>query len=104
MSAQRSAISDRRTANGWRIEQISPVANRSRTQGGHRMSMAAASAPDLRPASYDTATDTLLTAYDTTYAWNYGTLNEGLRDLYEKAKREQWNGTEQLKWDTQVDP
>jgi hypothetical protein len=48
--------------------------------------------------------DTILTAYDTTYAWNYGSMKEGLRDLYEKAKREQWNGTEQLAWDTQVDP
>jgi hypothetical protein len=31
-------------------------------------------------------------------------VKEGLRDLYEKAKREQWNGTEQLAWDTPVDP
>jgi hypothetical protein len=31
-------------------------------------------------------------------------VKEGLRDLYEKAKREQWNGTQQLAWDTAVDP
>ena len=31
-------------------------------------------------------------------------MKEGLRDLYEKSKREQWNGTTQLPWDTQVDP
>ena len=48
--------------------------------------------------------DTILTTYDTTYAWNYGSVKEGLRDLYEKAKRDQWNGTKQLAWDTQVDP
>jgi len=48
--------------------------------------------------------DTILTTFDTTYAWNYGSVKEGLRDLYEKAKREQWNGTQQLKWDTPVDP
>jgi hypothetical protein len=48
--------------------------------------------------------DTILTAFDTTYAWNYGSVKEGLRDLYEKAKREQWNGTLQLRWDTPVDP
>jgi hypothetical protein len=48
--------------------------------------------------------ETILTAFDTTYAWNYGSVKEGLRDLYEKAKRDQWNGTEQLAWDTQVDP
>lgn len=48
--------------------------------------------------------DTILTSFDTHYAWNYGSVKEGLRDLYEKAKREQWNGTYQLAWDTQVDP
>jgi hypothetical protein len=48
--------------------------------------------------------ETILTTFDTNYAWNYGTVKEGLRDLYEKAKREQWNGTVQLAWDTQVDP
>ncbi len=31
-------------------------------------------------------------------------MKEGLRDLYEKAKREQWNGTTQLAWDTPVEP
>ena len=31
-------------------------------------------------------------------------MKEGLRDLYEKAKRDQWNGTTQLAWDTDVDP
>jgi P-aminobenzoate N-oxygenase AurF len=48
--------------------------------------------------------DTILTSFDTSYAWNYGSVKEGLRDLYEKAKREQWNGAEQLAWDTAVDP
>jgi hypothetical protein len=45
-----------------------------------------------------------LTTFQTHYAWNYGSVKDGLRDLYEKSKREQWNGTTQLKWDTQVDP
>ena len=48
--------------------------------------------------------DTILTSFDTSYAWNYGSVKEGLRDLYEKAKREQWNGTQQLAWNTAVDP
>src|SRR6266852_3438859 len=52
----------------------------------------------------DAELETILTSFDTTYAWNYGSVKEGLRDLYEKAKRDQWNGTLQLKWDTQVDP
>ncbi len=52
----------------------------------------------------DQELETILTSFDTSYAWNYGSVKEGLRDLYEKAKREQWNGTEQLAWDTPVDP
>jgi len=48
--------------------------------------------------------ETILTSFDTNYAWNYGSVKEGLRDLYEKAKREQWNGTTQLAWGTSVDP
>ena len=48
--------------------------------------------------------DHILTSFDTSYVWNYGSVKEGLRDLYEKAKREQWNSTGQLAWDTDVDP
>jgi hypothetical protein len=52
----------------------------------------------------DEELETILTSFDSAYAWNYGNLKEGLRDLYEKAKRDQWNGTTQLAWDTEVDP
>jgi hypothetical protein len=52
----------------------------------------------------DVELETILTSFDTNYAWRYGTVKEGLRDLYEKAKRDQWNGTTQLAWDTAVDP
>jgi hypothetical protein len=52
----------------------------------------------------DQELETILTSFDTSYAWNYGSLKEGLRDLYEKAKRDQWNSTTQLAWDTVVDP
>src|SRR4029453_16453410 len=52
----------------------------------------------------DRELETVLTSFDTSYAWNYGSVKEGLRDLYEKSKREQWNGTTQLAWDTDVDP
>ena len=55
-------------------------------------------------AQIDQELETILTSFDTNYAWNYGSVKEGLRDLYEKAKREQWNGTTQLAWETQVDP
>jgi len=64
-----------------------------------------ATAPTLpAPSAIDQELDTLLTSFDTNYTWNYGSVKEGLRDLYEKAKREQWNGTTQLAWDTEVDP
>ena len=52
----------------------------------------------------DAELETILTSFDTSYAWRYGSVKEGLRDLYEKAKRDQWNGTTQLAWDTDVDP
>src|SRR6266849_5982184 len=54
--------------------------------------------------SMDEELETILTSFDTSYAWNYGNVKEGLRDLYEKAKRDQWNSTTQLAWDTDVDP
>jgi len=52
----------------------------------------------------DEELETILTSFDSSYVWNYGNVKEGLRDLYEKAKRDQWNGTTQLAWDTDVDP
>jgi hypothetical protein len=52
----------------------------------------------------DAELETILTSFDTNYAWNYGSVKEGLRDLYEKAKREQWNGTTQLEWTRPVEP
>jgi len=52
----------------------------------------------------DRELETVLASFDTSYAWNYGSVKDGLRDLYEKAKREQWNSTTQLAWDTHVDP
>ncbi|HUI25020.1 MAG TPA: ferritin-like domain-containing protein [Candidatus Kryptonia bacterium] len=52
----------------------------------------------------DPELETILTSFDTNYSWNYGNVKAGLHDLYEKAKREQWNGTQQLHWDIQVDP
>lgn len=63
----------------------------------------AVSAERVRP-TYPTEIDTILARYDTHYAWNYGSVKEGLHDLYEKAKANQWNGTTQLAWNTQVDP
>jgi hypothetical protein len=63
-----------------------------------------ATAPVNTIEQIDRELDTILTSVDTNYVWNYGSVKEGLRDLYEKAKREQWNATTQLAWDTEVDP
>ena len=52
----------------------------------------------------DEEIETILTSFDTSYAWNYGNVKEGLATLYEKAKNEQWDGATQLAWDTDVDP
>ena len=52
----------------------------------------------------DAELDRILTSFHTQYTWHYGSVKPGLRELYEKAKREQWNGTTQLAWDTPVDP
>lgn len=56
------------------------------------------------PQDLDEELETILTSFDSNYVWNYGSVKDGLRELYEKAKREQWNGSEQLAWDTPVDP
>ena len=61
-----------------------------------------AEAPTARATDHEL--DTVLASFDTSYVWNYGSVKEGLRDLYEKAKRDQWNGTSQLAWATPVDP
>jgi len=46
----------------------------------------------------------LPTTFDTCYTWNYEATRLELRNLYEKAKRDQWNATDQLAWSTSVDP
>jgi hypothetical protein len=66
--------------------------------------MAASSKPEDRHGAIDAELDTILTSFDSSYVWNYGDVKEGLRDLYEKSKREQWNGALELDWAITVDP
>src|SRR5437879_8691475 len=40
----------------------------------------------------------------TQYVWKYEAHKEDLRALYEKAKKEQWNGQTYLNWQISVDP
>jgi hypothetical protein len=61
--------------------------------------LAAESTPNV-----DREIEAILTSFDSQYVWNYGCVKEGLRDLYEKAKREQWNGSTELDWSIDVDP
>jgi hypothetical protein len=60
-------------------------------------------APEHVPGAAPRASEAVRTAFDTHYAWDYGSRSEGLRGLYDKAKAEQWNA-HQLPWETEVDP
>ena len=42
--------------------------------------------------------------FDATFTWDYGRDGGGLDRLYEKAKRAQWNVSDDLDWSTDVDP
>jgi hypothetical protein len=66
--------------------------------------MSTAETNSLPGTALDQELETILTSFDSNYVWNYGSVKEGLRELYEKSKREQWNSTTQLAWDTDVDP
>ena len=47
--------------------------------------------------------ETLRTTMTTAYTWNYTSEARSLRDLYTKAKANQWDGTRDLPWETNVD-
>ena len=49
-------------------------------------------------------TESLSTTFDTCYTWNYESFKVGLRNLYEKAKQNQWDATTAIGWDVDVDP
>jgi hypothetical protein len=61
-------------------------------------------AEPARRTTADEDVEYLGTTFDVAYTWNYDTVRQELRNLYEKAKREQWNASDQLAWDTSVDP
>jgi hypothetical protein len=46
----------------------------------------------------------LSTTFDTCYTWSYDTFKAGLRNLYEKAKQNQWDAQTALSWEIDVDP
>jgi hypothetical protein len=65
--------------------------------------MSSAAAAPSRATAEDPL-EKLLTSFETHYVWDYGSRDEDLRGLYEKAKREQWNASTDLGWDVPVDP
>ena len=67
------------------------------------MQTATASRTDAPAAPIDEVEE-LLTKFPLQYTWNYSMVREELANLYEKAKRDQWNATDQLAWSTSVDP
>jgi para-aminobenzoate N-oxygenase AurF len=60
--------------------------------------------PAVRVAPGPPTTEIFSTTFDAAYSWNYDVERPDLRNLYEKAKRDQWNATDQLAWSTSVDP
>jgi len=58
----------------------------------------------LRTAEPVAPVERLRTDFDLHYAWSYEAARLELTNLYEKAKREQWNATDHLAWSTSVDP
>lgn len=56
------------------------------------------------PQAFSPDSDSIFAELETIYAWRYETEKQELLNLYEKAKKEQWNATTQLAWDTEVTP
>src|ERR1041385_5241670 len=44
------------------------------------------------------------TEFEASYAWDYATREEALRNLYEKSKLAQWNAKSDVDWAIEVDP
>lgn len=44
------------------------------------------------------------TTFEAVLTWKYAVVHQGLRDLYEKAKRKQWNVSVDVAWSPPVDP
>src|SRR5262252_10092389 len=60
--------------------------------------------PGIRYPKPPTGSESIETAFDTVYTWDYTVQRPELRNLYEKSKDAQWNARTLLAWDTNVDP
>ena len=54
--------------------------------------------------AFDALIDKVRAEFDTAFTWDYERSRDGLNRLYEKAKRSQWNVSDDLDWSTDVDP
>lgn len=54
--------------------------------------------------AFDSLLDHVRAEFDTTFTWDYERSRDGLNRLYEKAKRSQWNVSDDLDWSIDVDP
>ena len=54
--------------------------------------------------SADSDLERVLTSFDSCYVWKYTSVKDGLRDLYAKAKVDQWDAAKSLDWSIEVDP
>ncbi len=65
---------------------------------------ASATSPETARDPVAADLERVLTSYDTCYVWRYGSPSSSLRELYAKAKRDQWDGASDLDWSISVDP
>ena len=65
---------------------------------------ASAASPETARDPIAADLERVLTSYDTCYVWRYGSPSSSLRELYAKAKRDQWDGASDLDWSISVDP
>ncbi len=55
-------------------------------------------------AAFTDLLDKVRAEFDAQFTWDYGRGRDGLNRLYEKAKRSQWNVSDDLDWTIDVDP
>ncbi len=60
--------------------------------------------PSDDATAFDQLIDKVRAEFDTQFTWDYERGRDGLNRLYEKAKRSQWNVSDDLDWSIDVDP
>ena len=60
--------------------------------------------PSNGASAFDQLIDKVRAEFDTQFTWDYERGRDGLNRLYEKAKRSQWNVSDDLDWSIDVDP